>query len=370
MQQAHAVITAMQNELQDARARQQRAKPNRVKIDTFSNESKEDWLVYKHHFSQGRHLNGLTDDEAKLALAASMRGRAAAAVMDIRPDIQGETFDQFQLQYENRFVPASASQLARTRFEQAQQNKSEDILDFHARLRMLWNKAYPAAQSEELLIRTFSFGLKRKEVREQVVRSNPQNYGAALEAAQNESSVLASCRGEFGNVQTNRGVEPMEIGSINALKQVGKSLAALERQRQGGGAAPKAEAPRTGNCHFCGKPGHWKGQCNLLAKAKKFVGGKPKGRAGGNAGGRAPPPWKKNFNKLRRPGLNKADKRGRIMAILEELADEASLDDLDGEELDDLVAGLEYIDDEEQSADAAQDGACGGQPGETDEEDF
>lgn len=321
-------------------------RPNRIKVDTFGNESREDWLVYKHHFEQARQLNQYTQDEAKLALASAMRGRAAAAVMDLQVLDPNQTFGEFLESYENRFLPASASQLARTRFEQARQNKNEEILDFHARLRMLWHKAYPGALDVEPLIRHFSFGLRRKEVREQVVRSNPATYGAALEAAQNESSVLASCRNEFGG--NANGAEAMEIGSINAMKKVGKALAAMDKRRTPG-LASKVEAPKGGSCHFCDRPGHWRNNCPLLDKAKRFLNGRPKGGAGAKSSAGN---WRKRLRQPANP--SGGNKRGRFVALLEELLPETELEEMNADELNEIVAGLEYLDEEGENADAAE----------------
>ena len=144
-------------------ARQENQPRASQKIEKFGNESSDDWLVFKHHIETVCRLNGYNDLQSRLALAASMTGKAALATLDINPrqrvDGVDITFTQLQALFEARFLPGSASQMARIRFGVN-------------------------------LVRKFTMGLRRKELRMQVMRSNPDTYAGALELAQNEASVL------------------------------------------------------------------------------------------------------------------------------------------------------------------------------------
>lgn len=240
------------------------------KLSRFSNEPGDDWLVFKNHLQRTLELNGYDDLQSRLALASCMSGKAALATLDIQPrQNQGNaeiTFPNLLQLYEDRFMPASASQIARVRFDAARQGAHEDVLEFHGRLRALYSKAYPNANDDTNLIRRFIMGLRRRDIRTQAMRHNPQTYAGALEVAQNEASVVQMVRvTEMGAAALE---EPMEIGALDPA--------------EGRGA-------RSGDCHFCGKAGHWKRECNLLKKAQAAGRGRGRGR-GGPAGGRGGAP--------------------------------------------------------------------------------
>ena len=252
-----ARITAL--EAAPAPQPQARARPT-LKLQNFSNGPDEDWAAYKFHYEKVGLFNAWDDNQAKLALATAMKGRAATSVMDITLD--GKDSRQLVAAYDARFLPAASSQPARVQFDQAQQKLNENILDYHGRMRQLWNRAYPAAQDEVPLIRRFSLGLRKKTVREQVMRVNPATFAAALEAAQNEASVIqvaqytelgaAAMQATNSPTTTNTndsGVEPMEIGAL------GRPSGTRGNSR----------------CYFCDQPGHFKSNCRLLNKAKRLL---------------------------------------------------------------------------------------------------
>ena len=234
------------------------ARPN-VRFGTFGNEPEEDFLVFRHHIDQVIRLNQYNDEQARLALASAMKGRAAAAVLDIDPLGQGMTYPFLMGAYEARFLPAASSQMSRMKFDAARQGAHEDVLDFHARLRTLYNKAYPNARDDVILIRRFSIGLRKKDVRSQVMRGNPTTYAQALDIAQNETSVLQMVRvSELGPAAL--GVEPMEIGALS----------------------PEAKAKL--KCFYCHRTGHIKAECRTMKKDKEQgrfqEGGRPQGNPG------------------------------------------------------------------------------------------
>lgn len=235
-------------------------KPN-VRFNTFSNEPDEDFLVFRHHIDKVVRLNQYSDEQARLALASAMKGRAAAAVMDIDPLDQNATYPLLMGAYENRFLPAASSQLARMKFDATKQGNNESVLDYHSRLRTLYNKAYPQAMDEVILIRRFALGLRRREVRTQVMRGQPANYAQALEMAQNETSVLQMVR-----VSEGGSGEPMEVNALNPDHQTLK-------------------------CYYCGIQGHVRSDCRKLKKDR--ANGQVKGQKGqgqgqpGNRGGQA-----------------------------------------------------------------------------------
>ena len=268
LQQQNNQMGAQIQQLQQQPPPQQPRRPTGQKLNQFSNEEgSDDWLVFKRHFQAYAQLNGYNDQEQRLALAGCMVGKAALATLDI--DVTANinnvppTINAVIQLYEARFLPAAASQLSRVRFDQARQGTSESILDYHSRLRSLYNQAYPNNADDTLLIRRFVMGLRKKELRMQAMRDRPATYAAALVSAQNESSVLQLVKvTELGAAPA--GEEPMEIGAINQARR----------------PQPPPQNQVKGTCHFCGQTGHWKRNCNLLKKAQKF----PKDKAGSNKG--------------------------------------------------------------------------------------
>lgn len=252
-------------------------RPN-VRFGTFGNEPDEDFLVFRHHIDQVIRLNQFDDQQARLALASAMKGRAAAAVLDIDPLEANRTYPTLMGAYEARFLPAASSQMARMKFDAARQGQHEDVLDFHARLRTLHNKAYPNAQDSVILIRRFCLGLRKKDVRSQVMRGQPTTYAQALEIAQNETSVLQMVKvSELGPAAL--GVEPMEIGALS----------------------PEAKAKL--KCYYCNRQGHIKAECRTMKRDKEQGRLQEGGRHQGNPG----------------PRQQKNNKKDQVIAALQSL---------------------------------------------------
>ena len=249
------------------------------KITQFGNEAGESWLGWRDSFENTVALNGYNDLEQRLALAGAMKGKAKLATMDIKVQepINGQqpTIALALVAYQERFMPAAASHLARTKFEAAKQGPTEEILDYHSRLRALFAQAYPNAADDTMLIRNFVRGLRRRELRVQAMRVDPQTYPAALAAAQHEAAVQQQNRvQELGHAA---GEEPMEI---DALQEYNRNRGNGQFRRGRGGRTGQDSGNR-GLCHFCQAPGHFKRECELWKRSQR---GPPQGNRGGSGG--------------------------------------------------------------------------------------
>lgn len=236
------------------------------RIDKFTNGADDSWITWRTHFLTMAQLNNFNDLQQRLALRGCMSGDAALAVQDIdgQEVINGiaPTIHTVLARYQARFLPPAASQIARSKFEAARQGPTESSLKYHARMRALYNESYPDAADEVGLIRRYIQGLRRKDVRTQVMRLNPVTYQGALEAAQNEASVAQQSKlCELGAAPA--GAEPMDIDAMQAIQEGGRNNNSYN------GGKPNNNGARKGNCHHCKKPGHWKKDCFLLKGGRK-----------------------------------------------------------------------------------------------------
>jgi hypothetical protein len=95
-------------------------------------------------------------------------------------------------EYQAKFMPASATKMARMNFAQARQTESENILEWHGRARATFLQACPdraaTADIDCFLIDKFALGLKDASTMNEVWRRAPATYAAALEAAHDQHS--------------------------------------------------------------------------------------------------------------------------------------------------------------------------------------
>lgn len=192
----------------------------------FGGTEREDWLSFRRQFSFAVLLANYNDAQAKAGLFLCMTGPAQLTVQDEDHMDPGRDINQLLDIYEEKFMPPAASAMAMNKFEQAMQQPRESILQFHGRVRQLYARAYPNNVGMEILpIRVFSQGLSRQLVKAAVLRKNPTTMAAALEAAQQEQSVIeqmnpqaADGRGGFVVVQKQDGINAMDPNSIDAMR--------------------------------------------------------------------------------------------------------------------------------------------------------
>jgi len=188
---------------------------------------------------------------AKGELITAMDGDAARATNDI--DIDAATLEEALTLYEGRFITAAGAELAETEFHNARQTPDEAVLQYHARCRELFRRAYPGEAVEgpglaRMLRKTFIWGLNDHRISEYVWDRRPGTYAECLQHAQEKLSTL-------------------QVGLER--RKLHKGLHAMP-----GPAETRQERnppPQTSNlCHGCGQPGHFIRQCPAIRKAKEL----------------------------------------------------------------------------------------------------
>jgi hypothetical protein len=302
-------------------------------------------------FVNAFRFHAYTEEAGKRALKHAMKGVACLATAGIDPeDVALTTNDMLNL-YEAKFMPPASSDLARARFETAVQLQTENILQWHARLKILWYRAYGAAGAaagggaagafgplgEAVVVRSFARGLKNKKVREHVLRTQCNTYDEALQAAQTEQAVIDSTSWIPGSMPNF----PSNIGG--AVSKGGKSHSGEEPMEIGAMGSGRIQ------CHTCHQFGHIAKDCGLMKKpaggAGATGGHKPRGGGAARGGGRKPA--------HKGEPENKGSKRNRFISEIALAIAQLGLEDGDEDDVDPPENQPEEQEDEDDQEDPA-----------------
>lgn len=232
----------------------------RRKLPSFSSGDPTDWKTWRRQFEIISAINAWEEDRARQEVAAAMEGKAARQVMDI-PFAAGTPAALLNL-YEGRFCPAAASSFAKVEYKNAEQREGESVLDWHARLRALFVRAYPNHDpaNDENLRDDFILRLREPTVREWTWVNKPDTFQESLETASNNSAaraVLAKhamiSTAQSSNAQLQAKNEP------GVKKEPGVSAFGDYRL--------EASFSEQRKCHVCDDPGHLKPQCSFYHRS-------------------------------------------------------------------------------------------------------
>ena len=251
-----------------------------VKVEPLSSTKSTDWIAWRDNFVIAADINHWGHQRARREIARAMQGAAKMAVRDIPiGDVAvADNFHQLLQAYEARFMPAAASDLARSEFKEARQKEQETILEWHARLRELYTRAYPnlnaAAVAASLDLRdAFILGLADPSIKADTWKARPANFNAALgEATSIRAGLMVLGGHQHGGFEIKK-----EMNSIGAGAGFGGKFA--------------------GQCYNCGYTGHRARDCRRAEGAgapyparggggNRGNGSSARGRGGSNQRGR------------------------------------------------------------------------------------
>ena len=255
------------------------------KLRPLSSATPEDWIDWRDHFSIVQAMNGWNNQRARREIAASMTGSARRLVRSIQVgdevedgDDDAEDFVDLLDAYGQRFQPTIAVEHLKMKVRCAQQKEDETINEWLGRYRDMYDRAYPElvllnGDIEEWpdAITGFVNGLRHKTVAHDTRDKNPDSMTAALTAALNSEAN----RFVGMNVDKTRGELPKD-----PLASISKAAAAKAIQQMEGSAPG-------GPCHYCGKPGHFKRDCEHYQRAQVYYDNRKKAETGGGGSGQA-----------------------------------------------------------------------------------
>lgn len=221
-----------------------------VKLRTLEQNDPVEWKHFRIHFETLQTVHNWPDATARGMLRGSMTGEALKVVSDILVLPQGQTLAQMLDAYEARFTPAPHGRYARTEYEETRQLPEESAIQWHGRLRDLFQRGFPNGDAENDAGIIERFLKRHKDIR---VAQNiwardqlPQTYTAALHAVQNVEASLMLQSGPTG---------PQRGDTVNYIPK---------QNNQGQAAKGKT-------CFVCQAVGHFAKDCFMLDRAMKYV---------------------------------------------------------------------------------------------------
>jgi hypothetical protein len=179
--------------------------------------------------------------------------------------VQITTWQDLIARYQEKFMPAAAGVFSCSKYNIAKLILSEDVGGWHARLRDLYNSAYP---SEEVnnnlpLIRKFVTQLINKEVGKFVFERNPATFAGALALAQTKTATDV----------TFKTASPASIHAFANPSDNGVNYSGIGRgggregREKGGSSRPERREGEAGKCWICNSSSHQKSACPVWDKA-------------------------------------------------------------------------------------------------------
>jgi hypothetical protein len=204
------------------------------------------------------------------------------------PPIQVTTWQDLIARYKEKFMPATAGVYSSAEYNIAKQILSEDVGGWHARLRNLYNRAYPGKEVDNNLplIEKFVNQLINKEVGKFVFERDPATFAGALALAQTKTATDVIFK-----TASRASIHAFANPSNNGFNYSGKGRGGGRGGRgKRGSSHPERREGEAGKCWICNSSSHQKSDCPVYSKALTLAwkelgsGSAPDQRTGGSGG--------------------------------------------------------------------------------------
>jgi hypothetical protein len=132
-----------------------------TRLKVFSSTNAVEWMSWKTHYLKVCEINSWPNIHRVREAQAAMAEKAAGHTADVvpvfvadpaaNPPVQVTTWQDLIARYQENFLPAAAGVYSHAEYSIAKQISSEDVGGWHARLRDLYNRAYPGEEVDNNL---------------------------------------------------------------------------------------------------------------------------------------------------------------------------------------------------------------------------
>jgi hypothetical protein len=236
-------------------------------------------MSWKTHYLEVCEINAWPNIRQVREARAAMAEKATRHTADVvpvyvadlaaNPPVQVTTWQDFIARYQEKFIPPAAGVYSRAEYNITKQISSEDVGGWHARLRDLYNRAYPGKEVDHNLplIEKFVTKLINKEVVKFVFERDLPTFAAALALAQTKTATnvtfkSASC------VNIHAFTNPSAAMADNGVNYSGRGRGGGRgiQGRSGNGHLERREG-ETGKCWICDSSSYQKSACPVWDKA-------------------------------------------------------------------------------------------------------
>jgi hypothetical protein len=230
-------------------------------------------MSWKTHYLEVCEINAWPNIPRVREARAAMAEKAARHTADVVPvyvadlaanmPVQITTWQDLIARYQDKFMPAAAGVCSRAEYNIAKQISSEDVGGWHARLRNLYNRAYPGEEVDNNLplIEKFVTQLINKEVGKFVFVRDPATFAGALALAQTETATDVTFK-TASRAGIHAVANPLSAMADNAVNFSGKGKGGGQGGRgRGSSSRPERREGESGKCWICDSSSHQKSAC-------------------------------------------------------------------------------------------------------------
>lgn len=276
------------------------SKPN-VSPDKF--DGRTPWRDYLSHFEACKVANNWGDDQAKVFLAASLRGSALKILGSKAADTSRIAYQDLVVLLEKRFGPGQLAENFLLELRYRRQGPRETLQELGQAIRELSMLAYPelTEEAQDRLARThFAEAIEDQSIREGVFRSKPTTMDEAIQAAlATDNFFRLEEQGSGRRQKQARAIDTDSAATINEiwreLKRIDERIAKQERpikseefRRERPNSYRRRTPTATDECYECHEKGHFRRNCPHAREYRRPSGNeaqptqRPEGRLDGH----------------------------------------------------------------------------------------